>query len=94
MLRPRNSQDFLFSRCSTRAAYSNTAAAAATATGDEGVTFTTTEAALRRNADEGCVAFVTGANRGIGLEVTQQLLMRTKGMKKIANSEDWCCIRT
>lgn len=81
-IRPRNAEDFLFSRCSTRAAYGSTAAAAAAATGDKGVTFTTTEAALRRNADEGCVAFVTGANRGIGLEVTEQLLKRTKGTYK------------
>ena len=45
----------------------------------EGVSFVETEAAQRRNGDPGCVAFVTGANRGIGLEVTRQLLSRTKG---------------
>ena len=45
----------------------------------EGVAFVETEAAQRRNSDPGCVAFVTGANRGIGLEVTRQLLSRTKG---------------
>lgn len=38
-----------------------------------------TQAAARRNADPGSVAFVTGANRGIGLEVTRQLLERAKG---------------
>lgn len=53
-------------------------AAAGGAAGD-GVTFVTTEAAARRNADPGSVSFVTGANRGIGLEVTRQLLARTKG---------------
>ena len=53
-------------------------AAAGGAAGD-GVTFVTTEAAVRRNADPGSVSFVTGANRGIGLEVTRQLLSRTKG---------------
>lgn len=45
----------------------------------EGVGFVETEAAQRRNDDLGCVAFVTGANRGIGLEVTRQLLSKTKG---------------
>ena len=81
--RPWHTEALLPSRCSTRAAFSNTAApASASAAGDaasEGVTFTTTEVAQRRNADEGCTAFVTGANRGIGLEVTRQLLERTKG---------------
>lgn len=47
--------------------------------GGEGVSFVETEDARRRNGDSGCVAFVTGANRGIGLEVTRQLLARTKG---------------
>lgn len=59
-------------------------AAAGGAAGD-GVTFVTTEAAVRRNADPGSVSFVTGANRGIGLEVTRQLLSRTKGERKRAS---------
>eukprot|EP00903_Cladosiphon_okamuranus_P007597 g7368.t1 len=48
--------------------------------GGEGVTFGTSEDAARRNADSSAVAFVTGANRGIGLEVTRQLLARSRGM--------------
>ena len=56
--------------------------AAAAGRGDavgDGVTFGTSEDAARRNADPGSVAFVTGANRGIGLEVTRQLLARSRG---------------
>lgn len=55
------------------------ATAGPSSAGETGVTFVTTDAAVRRNADPGSVAFVTGANRGIGLEVTRQLLVRTKG---------------
>lgn len=70
------------SRCVTRRvsfARSKQAMAAAGEAAGEEVTFVKTEAASRRNADSGMVAFVTGANRGIGMEVTRQLLARTKG---------------
>ncbi|CAM9535040.1 unnamed protein product, partial [Hapterophycus canaliculatus] len=69
------------SRCVSRASFirsSHAMAAAGEAVG-EGVTFVETEAATRRNADSGMVAFVTGSNRGIGMEVTRQLLAKTKG---------------
>lgn len=56
--------------------------------GGEGVSFVDTEDARRRNSDSGCVAFVTGANRGIGLEVTRQLLARTKG--KLLQALNFC----
>lgn len=46
----------------------------------------TTDDAVRRNADPGSVAFVTGSNRGIGLEVTRQLLARTKGERELCLS--------
>eukprot|EP00752_Nemacystus_decipiens_P003183 g2945.t1 len=45
----------------------------------DGVAFVKSEDAARRNADPGSVAFVTGANRGIGLEMTRQLLARSRG---------------
>lgn len=65
------------------------AAAAAPEPVGEGVTFKTTAAAERRNGDPACVAFVTGANRGIGLEVTRQLLEKTKGQCTCVT----CCSR-
>ncbi|CAM9807139.1 unnamed protein product, partial [Phaeothamnion confervicola] len=37
-------------------------------------------AAAQRNADADAVFFVTGANRGIGLEMAKQLLGRTQGV--------------
>lgn len=48
----------------------------------------TTDASVRRNADPGSVAFVTGANRGIGLEVTRQLLARTKGERLTMSAQE------
>lgn len=54
-------------------------AAAGRSDAGDGVTFVTSDHAARRNADPGSVAFVTGANRGIGLEVTRQLLARARG---------------
>lgn len=51
----------------------------------EGVTFVTSDHAMRRNADPGAVAFVTGGNRGIGLELTRQLLAKVKGERERLN---------
>lgn len=60
-------------------------AKAAAGRGDagDGVTFATSDDAARRNADPGSVAFVTGANRGIGLEMTRQLLARARGERAL-----------
>lgn len=79
-------------RCVTRrglatsTVVSMAAAAAAAADGEagKGIAFRTTDFARRRNNDAGSVAFVTGANRGIGIEVTRQLLERTKGAFRCA----------
>ncbi|CAM9160128.1 unnamed protein product [Ectocarpus sp. 4 AP-2014] len=82
--RPGTSSAGHLSRCVSRKGMStgsNPVMATAAAGEPSGgvVKFVTTEAAARRNADPGSVAFVTGANRGIGLEVTRQLLQRAKG---------------
>ena len=58
-------------------------AAAGRGGADDGVTFAESEDAARRNADPDSVAFVTGANRGIGLEVTRQLLARSRGERAL-----------
>lgn len=75
-------------RCVTRRALvTNTVVSMAAAVDGEagkGIAFRTTEFARRRNDDAGSVAFVTGANRGIGIEVTRQLLERTKGAFRCA----------
>lgn len=64
---------------STGGSSSAKAAAGRGDAGGDGVTFGASEDAARRNADPDAVAFVTGANRGIGLEVTRQLLARSRG---------------
>lgn len=66
-------------RRSVRTSSSSASAAAGQGGAGDEVTFGVSDAAARRNADPDSVAFVTGANRGIGLEVTRQLLMRSKG---------------
>ncbi|CAM9128777.1 unnamed protein product [Choristocarpus tenellus] len=44
------------------------------------IDFRITEHAILRNDDPQTVSFVTGSNRGIGLEISRQLLSRTKGI--------------
>lgn len=68
------------------------ATAGASSAGEEGITFVTTDAAVRRNADPGLVAFVTGANRGIGLEVTRQLLAKTEGERPSPRTRGIQCL--